>query len=203
MSKEILNSGIKYFATLFNIDLQDKYTLLDLQEELESIDNLIAFRNFVKNSISYSKYRYLSGYQKFVTLVRDFKKEYKPKLDENTQDKVYSYTLSLLSKLTSYCNELNWTLETQSIDIRTIDLKSTFKKAFDNKAMEIIQSIGVENTYRYALKNIPYLEELIEKTISQKALLKQYPQLANKTKAQDGLETIKKLQNMSRQKLGV
>jgi len=43
--KEILNNGIKYFATLFNIDLQDKYTLLDLQEELENIKDVVAFRN--------------------------------------------------------------------------------------------------------------------------------------------------------------
>jgi len=202
LKKQALNSAVKYFGNFFNLDLEDSFTMLDVEEELEKIENLANFRFFVKDKIAYEKYRFLSPYQKFITMANDFKKEYKLKLDENTQDKIYSYTFNLLSKLTSYCNELNWSLETQSIDIRNVNLESTFKKAFDNKAMEIIQSIGVYNTYRYALKNIPYLEELIEKTITQKALLKKYPQLANKSKAQDGLETIKKLQNMSRQKLG-
>jgi len=205
--KEILNNGIKYFATLFNIDLQDKYTLLDLQEELENIKDIVAFRNFVKNKISYEKYRYLSPYQKFVTIIRVFKKENSLKLDEYTQTKVNNFAYKLYAITTSIFEEVNFLIQMGN-DLRSQKITkfisfNYFHNAKDEnefyKQQEVLKRIGSREILLNLCKNNkPTLEKLIYENVTKLALLNKYPQLKNNSKeslkTQDGLETIKKLQ---------
>jgi len=210
-STATLNNAIKYFATLFNIDLQDKYTLLDLQEELENIKDIVAFRNFVKNKISYEKYRYLSGYQKFVTIVRDFKKENSLKLDEQTQSKVNNFAYKLYAITTSIFEEVNFLIQIGN-DLRSQKITkfisfNYFHNAKDEnefyKQQEVLKQIGNREVLLNLCKNNkPTLEKLIYENVTKLAILSKYPQLKNSSKeslkAQDGLNIIKKLQERSK-----
>ena len=77
-----------HFAQILNISIDDELSMMDMEDELSTISDLVGFRKYVKERFDYSAYQYMTGYQKFIALARDFKKEHKPKLDDETEMKV-------------------------------------------------------------------------------------------------------------------
>lgn len=186
-----------HFVQILNISIDDDITMMDIESELSTIDDLVSFRNFVKEKFNYERFKYLTGYQKFLALVKEFKGENKPKLDNETEMKVYNYTTRLLSKITNFANRLHFQGQELGYDFKTINLSKTFEKVLNDKDIEICEIIGFRSIYGLAIHNIPKLENELERVITQKALLSKYPQLGIKNKKSfDGIETIKKLQGL-------
>lgn len=182
-----------HFAQILNISIDDELSMMDMEDELSTIGDLVGFRKYVKEKFNYERFRYLTGYQKFLALVKEFREENKSKLDFETEQKVYNYTTRLLSKLTSFSFELSFLVNSKGWDLNTIDLPKTYAKVLSDKDMEVCRIIGFRAIYKLANYNIPKLEAELEKAITQKALYAKYPQLANNKKEFEGMGTIERL----------
>lgn len=183
-----------HFAQILNISIDDDITILDIESELNNIDDLVELRKFIKEKFNYERFKYLTGYQKFLALVKEFREENKPKLDFKTEQKVYNYTTRLLSKLTNFGFELSFLINSKGWDLNTINLSKTYEKVLSDKDMEVCKIIGFRAIYDLTNSNIPKLENEIERIVTQKALYVKYPQLANQNKKSfEGAGTIRKL----------
>ena len=183
-----------HFAQILNISIDDDISMMDIENELSTIGDISEFQKFVKNRFNYSAYQFMTGYQKFIALAKDFRKDNAPKLDQETEMKVYNYTTRLLSKITNFAFALNFEIQEKGYDLKAIKMDKTFEKVLNEKDIEVCKVIGFDNIYKLANYNIPKLEAELEKAITQKALITKYPQLANLNKKSfDGAATIQKL----------
>ena len=182
-----------FISQLLNISIEDETMVTDIENTLREIVDIPAFIEFVKNRFNYSAYQYMTGYQKFIELAKDFRADNKPKLDDETEMKVYNYTTRLLSKITNFAFALNFEIQEKGYDLKAIKMDKTFEKVLNEKDIEICKIIGFDNIYNLALRNIPELEAELEKAITQKALITKYPQLANNKKEFEGMGTIERL----------
>ena len=196
-----IREAIKYFGDVFNLEITNEFTILDIKEELEEIENIVEFRKFVKNRIAYDKYKYLKPYEKFITLANDFKRDNFPKLDDETELKIYTFANKLFSKLVSFSNNLEFHIQEKGIKLDEINLFETYQKALmlEPKEIEICLSMGINKklAFQYIYKNVKINQERlrnkIEEAITKKAFLKKFPQL-NKLNF-DAIDTIKKLKS--------
>ena len=182
-----------HFAQLLNIAIDDDISMADMENELNTIGDIAEFQKFVKNRFNYSAYQYMTGYQKFIALAKDFRADNKPKLDDETEMKVYNYTTRLLSKITNFAFALNFEIQEKGYDLKAIKMDKTFEKVLNEKDIEVCKVIGFDNIYKLANYNIPKLEAELEKAITQKALITKYPQLANNKQSFEGMGTIERL----------
>lgn len=183
-----------HFAQILNISIDDDISMMDMENELNTIGDISEFQKFVKNRFNYSAYQFMTGYQKFIALAKDFRKDNEPKLDDETEMKVYNYTTRLLSKITNFAFALNFEIQEKGYDLKAIKMDKTFEKVLNEKDIEVCKVIGFDNIYKLANYNIPKLEAELEKAITQKALITKYPQIANLNKKSfDGAATIQKL----------
>ena len=183
-----------HFAQILNISIDDDISMMDMENELSTIGDISEFQKFVKQRFNYSAYQFMTGYQKFIALAKDFRKDNEPKLDQETEMKVYNYTTRLLSKITNFAFALNFEIQEKGYDLKAIKMDKTFEKVLNEKDIEVCKVIGFDNIYKLANYNIPKLEAELEKAITQKALITKYPQLANLNKKSfDGAATIQKL----------
>ena len=183
-----------HFAQILNISIDDDISMMDIENELSTIGDISEFQKFVKQRFNYSAYQFMTGYQKFIALAKDFRKDNAPKLDQETEMKVYNYTTRLLSKITNFAFALNFEIQEKGYDLKAIKMDKTFEKVLNEKDIEVCKVIGFDNIYKLANYNIPKLEAELEKAITQKALITKYPQLANLNKKSfDGAATIQKL----------
>ena len=183
-----------FISQLLNISIEDEIMVTDIENTLREIVDIPAFIEFVKERFDYSAYEFKTGYQKFVALARDFKKEHKPKLDDETEMKVYNYKSILKSKLTTIAQKIYEAIQTKCNKDTKVGISQTFIKCLKDKDIETCKMIGDFKTiYRLALNNIPKLEIELEKAITQKALITKYPQLANNKKEFEGMGTIERL----------
>ena len=184
-----------HFAQILNISIDDDISMADMENELSTIGDISEFQKFVKQRFNYSAYQFMTGYQKFIALAKDFRADNKPKLDDETEQKVYDYKSILTSKLTTIAQKIYEAVQTKCNKDTKVDISQTFIKCLKDKDIETCKMIGdFKMIYRLALNNIPELEKEIEKALTQKALVLQYPQLANLNKKSfDGAATIQKL----------
>lgn len=188
--KEIL----EYICELLNINLKNKLVsdkiLMTLKDMSVSYD-LVKFGDFLESSFNYERFKFLSGYQKFLAMANEFKKENKPKLDELSSQRVYTYSQSLVKKLTDISFEIDYQAKIKGIDLKAINIAKTYENNLSDKDIEICKIIGYRLIYNLAISNIPKLEELIESNVNKKALEKQYPQLVVKKEKIEVLERLK------------
>ena len=182
-----------HFAQILNISIDDDISMADMENELSTIGDISEFQKFVKQRFNYSAYQFMTGYQKFIALAKDFRKDNEPKLEQETEMKVYNYTTRLLSKITNFAFALNFEIQEKGYDLKAIKMDKTFEKVLNEKDIEVCKVIGFDNIYKLANYNIPKLEAELEKAITQKALYAKYPQLANNKKEFEGMGTMQKL----------
>ena len=185
-----------HFAQILNISIDDDISMMDMENELSTIGDISEFQKFVKQRFNYSAYQFMTGYQKFIALAKDFRKDNEPKLDQETEMKVYNYTTRLLSKITNFAFALNFEIQEKGYDLKAIKMDKTFEKVLNEKDIEVCKVIGFDNIYKLANYNIPKLEAELEKAITQKALYAKYPQLANNKKEFEGMGTMQKLKRI-------
>ena len=196
MNKQITaNDVVKYIAGILNIDLTNNALLLeDMIEDIKSVNDLALFRTFIKEKFNYERFRYLTGYQKFIALVNEFKKENKLELSEEMQIKALTYSEDLFKRVTEICDEINFELQTKGKKIDNLNLFETFKiNGLENHHIGVISSIGSKETiFTMSVYGKEDLRARIESIVNKKALEKQYPQLQNKSEDKKVLERLKK-----------
>ena len=196
MNKQITaNDVVKYIAGILNIDLSNNALLLeDMIEDIKSVNDLALFRTFIKEKFNYERFRYLTGYQKFIALVNEFKKENKLELSKEMQIKALTYSEDLFKRVTDICDEINFELQTKGKKIDDLNLFETFKiNGLENHHIGVISSIGSKETiFAMSVYGKEDLRARIESIVNKKALEKQYPQLAIKNDGAKVLERLKK-----------
>lgn len=196
MNKQITaNDVVKYIAGILNIDLSNNALLLeDMIEDIKSVNDLALFRTFIKEKFNYERFRYLTGYQKFIALVNEFKKDNKLELSQEMKIKALTYSENLFKRVTEICDEINFELQTKGKKIDDLNLFETFKiNGLENHHIGVISSIGSKETvFAMAVYGKEDLRARIENIVNKKALEKQYQQLQNKSEDKKVLERLKK-----------
>lgn len=189
---------LEYLCELLNINLKNKLVSDDILDDLKKMSqeyNLNDFRLFIKDKINYERFRYLTGYQKFIAMANEFKKENKLELSEEMQIKALTYSEDLFKRVTTICDEVNFELQTQGKKIDDLDLFATFKRnGLENHHISTLKAIGSKETvFAMSVYGKTDLMARIESIVNKKALIKMYPQLQNK-KSEDMkvLERLKK-----------
>lgn len=188
---------LEYLCELLNINLKNKLVSDDILDDLKKMSqeyNLNDFRLFIKDKINYERFRYLTGYQKFIAMANEFKKENKLELSEEMKNKALTYSEDLFKRVTTICDEVNFELQTKVKKIDDLDLFATFKiNGLENHHIKVIASLGSKETvFAMAIYNKMELELKIASIVHKKALEKQYPQLQNKNPDKKVLEMLKK-----------
>lgn len=196
MNKQITaNDVVKYIAGILNIDLSNNALLLeDMIRDIKSVNDLALFRTFIKEKFNYERFRYLTGYQKFIALVNEFKKENKLQLSEEMQIKALTYSEDLFKRVTNLLDEVNFELQEKRKDIKELNLKKTFlKNGFKEHDIKVLRVVGDKNKLMHlSVYGKEDLRARIESIVNKKALEKQYPQLQNKSEDKKVLERLKK-----------
>lgn len=189
---------LEYICELLNINLKNKLVsdkiLMTLKDMSVSYD-LVKFGDFLESSFNYERFRYLTGYQKFIAMANEFKKENKLELSEEMQIKALTYSEDLFKRVTTICDEVNFELQTKGKKIDDLDLFATFKRnGLENHHIKVISSLGSKETvFAMAIHSKMELELKIASIVHKKALVKQYPQLQNK-KSED-VKVLERLKN--------
>ena len=182
MNKQITaNDVVKYIDGILNIDLSNNALLLeDMIEDIKSVNDLALFRTFIKEKFNYERFRYLTGYQKFIALVNEFKKENKLELSKEMKIKALTYSEDLFKRVTEICDEINFELQTKGKKIDDLNLFETFKiNGLENHHIKVISSLGSKETvFAMAIYNKIELQLKIASIVHKKAMLKSYPNLA-------------------------
>lgn len=187
---------LEYLCELLNINLKNKLVSDDILEDLIKMSNeynLNDFRLFIKEKINYERFRYLTGYQKFIAMANEFKKENKLELSEEMQIKALSYSDELFSKVTTILDYVNFELQTKGKSIDDLDLFETLKKnGLESHQLKVIQAIGSKKkVMTLCLYSKQELMATIESIVYKKAMIKQYPSLAPKKEKFEVLERLK------------
>lgn len=177
---------IKYLGTVLNIDTQNTLVMDDMIDELQTIHDLNLFRAFIKTNFTEDNYKYLTGYQKFLALVKEFKKENEPRLNINQKVQVQNYSEKLFKKTVDIFDWINWEVQTGSelYDKKISQrLFSVFGK--EPRDLQVLEQIGKRaELLRLCNSNKELLREKIEKIVFRLTLEKEYPQLVHKTRDQ-------------------
>lgn len=65
---------IEYVVDILNIKTQSRFTLMDIEEELQNIEDFGLYRQYIRSNINHFDTRYMTGFQKFITLTTRYKK---------------------------------------------------------------------------------------------------------------------------------
>lgn len=190
------NDVVKYISQILNIDVSDRLTFQDILDDLASVNDLPLFRMFMKERFNYERFRYLTGYQKFVALLNEFKKENQLQLSEENKTKVDDYSSKLFSLITSIMDTVNFELQTKGKSIDDLDFEKTLlSSGIKNHHIEVLRAIGdKKKIFHLSVYGKEELRARIESIVHSKTMIKQYPHLALKNKkSYEGIETMEKL----------
>lgn len=187
---------LEYLCELLNINLKNKLVSDDILEDLIKMSNeynLNDFRLFIKEKINYERFRYLTGYQKFIAMANEFKKENKLELSEEMQTKALSYSDELFSKVTTILDYVNFELQTKGKSVDDLDLFETLKKnGLENHHISVLNAVGSKKEiFTLSVYGKEELKQKIASIVHKKAMIKQYPQLAPKKEKIEVLERLK------------
>ncbi len=64
---------ISYVSDVLNIKTESKYTIADIEDELLGIQDITAYRHYIRDNIDHFDANYKTGFQKFILLTRKYK----------------------------------------------------------------------------------------------------------------------------------
>ena len=187
---------LEYLCELLNINLKNKLVsdkiLMTLKDMSVSYD-LIKFGDFLESSFNYERFKYLTGYQKFIAMANEFKKENKLELSEEMQIKALTYSEDLFKRVTTILDEVNFELQIKSKTIDDLDLFATFKiNGLEKHHIGVLKLLGSKKElFHLSIYGKEELSRRIESIVNKKALVQQYPQLAPKKEKIQVLEMLK------------
>lgn len=94
---------VEYIASIFKIDVNNQYVILDIAEELKRIDSFDHFRNWLKVNLNHYDAQYLKPYEKFIFLIRMYLKNRVESLNSEriSKSRVHAFELAKKVKLVS------------------------------------------------------------------------------------------------------
>lgn len=178
---------LEYICELLNINLKNKLVsdkiLMTLKDMSVSYD-LVKFGDFLESSFNYERFRYLTGYQKFLSMANEFKRDNELKLSDEMENKALNYTDELFQKVTTVTDEINFYIQENKKSIDDINLFETLKKSgLANHHIATLKAIGdKKKVFTLSVYGKEEFKALIGYIVFKKAMIKQYPQLGQKRK---------------------
>lgn len=178
------NDVIKYLRDLFNFTVDNELTMNDIMQEISNLNDFNSFIQFSKERLKYSKYEYLNGYQKFVSIANDYRKENKPKLNADEDYKVRLYSEKLYSRVNYVFEEIDYRTKIgMDINDKRINMFLYNEFGEDQKALEVLNKIGNRSEILNKLRSDRNgLLDHIKRIVYSLSLKSKYPQIENKDK---------------------
>ena len=141
MKKE--NQLISYITTIFNIKGDSEFMIDEITEDLMSLRNADGFKEFIKKNVTKEDNRHLSGYQKFLKILDDFKRE----KGNQDRDPIETYCKKLIEKCRQACrfaweNKPAGKNEIEFIKEVSPHLKKEGKSLFNDKDIQLLNQVG-------------------------------------------------------------
>lgn len=67
-----MNDLIKYLDTILNIKLDNDFSIADIEEHLSKVNDIIAYRSYVRDNMKRADIEFKSGFQKYIILTDEF-----------------------------------------------------------------------------------------------------------------------------------
>lgn len=137
-----INNMAEYITSFLNIKSDNPYLIDDMFEELESISDLKAFKDYLKAKVSTEEYKYVQGgYQKFIKAVRAFNENNKPELTQIQHDKVVGYCEALWNKTLYIFDEVDYRTQTGH-ELSSDAIGKFININFKEKELKVLSCIG-------------------------------------------------------------
>lgn len=139
-----INNLIEYITNILSIKKENIYLIDDMVEELESISDLKAFKDYLKAKITTDPYKYLNGYQKFMRAIA----EYKNLGSESKDEVIEKYCQKLLDKIRDTSRAIDENLPSglrfnDFAEVATFDnFKTNGDCAFTMKEQQLLNEVG-------------------------------------------------------------
>lgn len=173
---------LKYVADVLNIKTDNPLTIEDMKFELQQIEDLVVYREYIRDN--FSSVEYATGFQKFIILTNKFKK-----LQEESKipmDIANSFSVELARKVETARVFLKNELEVGN-DRPFSKLKQDGEKFFTMKELTALSELGTAR----------YLVELSEQNRLKDELVKlfisKYTKKAKYESLTDGQKKVKAL----------
>lgn len=129
---------VEYIASIFKIDVNSQYAVLDIAEELRKIDSFDDFRNWLKVNLNHYDAQYLKPYEKFVFLTCKYinKRLEFENSERITKGKLYAIELSSKVKAVSYY------VEERGATYEKLKIKNTNKEIFSSFDKSQLEKVG-------------------------------------------------------------
>jgi len=164
----------KYIVTILNIDTTSLLVKADIEAELHSILDFAGFVKYVKDNIKNEDLRYLNGYSKFISLVRDFDSHFKKQIISQNKTNISKRVNDITNKIEA----LNYSLESDCRAINENDLKN-----FSQKDIKILKKFESLNQVVYKFKaNRKGLEVRLYDILESAAVEVEVKRLVNNTR---------------------
>jgi len=66
---------IEYITEILNIKTKSELVILDIRTELQEIEDIVSYKNYIKENLNHIDMQYMKGFQKFIHLTNLYKKE--------------------------------------------------------------------------------------------------------------------------------
>lgn len=182
------NDIVKYLGEILNINANNQLVVQDILSDLNKINDLPKFRLFIKERFNYDRFKYLTGYQKFIALVNEYNKE-NICLNELEDYKVRSYADTLFSRVTTIFDEIDYRVKI-GMDINDKKISKLLYLEFgqDDKALLVLNKIGRrQDILDLMLRDREGLKSKIKGITVRLSLEKKYPHLAIEKKSSEQL----------------
>ena len=130
---------VSFMIELLNIKSGTKLTLADMSQDLSTLKNLVAFKDYIKANLKNRKYEYLTGYQKFIEMFNDYKKREILPLEEKQSDNVAKFIKELFSRATDVMEVVSYKIQTEQVNFENF---TTYEINFTDKQMKVRNEIG-------------------------------------------------------------
>lgn len=186
---------VDYVCEILNVKTDNSLVILDMINDLKEIEDLEGFKTFIKDpsKTSGADYKYLSGYQKFVKSISDYKKQKRDQVVLNNPQ-IKTFSESLYKKTCDVFDEVNWMVQSGN-DIDSDIVKKFIYNNFygKDKEIQVLKKVGSKQEILNFVKNNKYsLEKKIQEIVTSFTILKhtKSPALEYKDK-----EVMKRLSN--------
>ena len=173
---------INYVASILNIKIDNPLVITDMEHELQQIEDLAAYREYIRDN--FSTVEYATGFQKFIILTNQYKSM--QEMANIPMDVASSFSKTLADKVEEARVFLKNELEVGN-DKPFSRLKQEGESYFTDKELAALAELG---TARY-LVELAELKELEDKLIE--LFVKKYRQKAKYDSLTAGEKKIKGL----------
>lgn len=177
--------AVGYIAQVLNIKTDNKMIVDDMLLELAQIPCLNGLVPYLKSNLN--KYPYHTGYQTFLALIGDYKKE-NEKLTQLQNTQITSFGEKLYDKTCLVFDDLNWNMQTKNIDIDRVDVSRNFTEA----QSRILKNIGNNKRLLHLVVfSKPELLEKIREVVTKLTIAKNKQATAIENRDTDVIKKLK------------